>query len=76
MAKLGIGYAELSAAQPRLIFCSVSLDDPTFSLSEELSFKTAAGLLMGMGLGFEALIRAFFIILSGFGSALGGAAGA
>lgn len=55
---------------------SGDLDDPTFSLSEELTFKTAAGLLKGMGLGFEALIRAIFIILSGFGSALGGAAGA
>ena len=50
-----------------------NLDNPDFSLGEELSFKTAAGLLKGLGLGFEALIRAFFIIVHGFGSALGGA---
>jgi hypothetical protein len=43
------------------------LDNPDFSLGGELSFKTAAGMLKVLGLGFEALIRAFFILVHGFG---------
>lgn len=42
-----------------------NLDDPSFSLTEGLAFRTAAGLLKGLGLGFEALVRAFFIIVNG-----------
>jgi hypothetical protein len=46
------------------------LDNPAFSLSEGLGLRTGAALLQGLGLGFEGLIRAFFALVSGFGSAL------
>jgi hypothetical protein len=46
-----------------------NLDDPAFSLTEGLGLKTATGVLKALGLGFEALIRAFYILVSGFGAA-------
>lgn len=46
-----------------------NLDNPTFSLTEGLGLKTATGVLKALGLGFEALIRAFYILVSGFGGA-------
>jgi hypothetical protein len=45
------------------------LDNPAFSLSQGLGVKTATALLKAFGLGFEALIRAFYVLVSGFGSA-------
>lgn len=45
------------------------LDNPAFSLSQGLGLKTATALLKAFGLGFEALIRAFYVLVSGFGSA-------
>src|SRR5262249_14608037 len=46
-----------------------SLDNPAFSLSQGLGLKTATALLKAFGLGFEALIRAFYVLVSGLGSA-------
>ncbi len=46
-----------------------NLDNPAFSLTEGLGLKTATGVLKALGLGFEALIRAFYIPVSGFGGA-------
>ncbi|MDB5808619.1 MAG: hypothetical protein JWN94_741 [Betaproteobacteria bacterium] len=45
------------------------LDNPAFSLSEKLGLKTATALLKGLGVGFEGLVRAFFVLVSGLGSA-------
>jgi hypothetical protein len=47
-----------------------SLNDPTFSLSKGLGLRTGVAVLKGLGLGFEALVRAFFALVSGFGGAL------
>ena len=47
------------------------LDNPAFSLSQGLGLKTATALLKAFGLGFEALIRAFYVLVSGLGSAFG-----
>jgi hypothetical protein len=46
-----------------------NLDNPAFSLSEKLGLKTAAAMLKGLGLGIEGLVRAFFVLVSGLGSA-------
>ena len=43
-----------------------NLDNPAFSLTEGLGLRTGTALLKGLGLGFEALIRAFFILVRGF----------
>ncbi|HKU71486.1 MAG TPA: DUF748 domain-containing protein, partial [Burkholderiales bacterium] len=48
-----------------------NLDNPAFSLSQGLGLKTATALLKAFGLGFEALIRAFYVLVSGLGSAFG-----
>lgn len=45
------------------------LDNPAFSLSQGLGLRTAAALLKGLGLGFEGLVRAIFVLVSGLGSA-------
>ena len=45
------------------------LDNPAFSLTGSLGLRTATALLKGLGLGFEALIRAFFTLFGGFGMA-------
>jgi hypothetical protein len=45
------------------------LDNPDFSLSKGLGLEAALAILKGLGLGFEALIRAFFVMVSGFGAA-------
>lgn len=45
------------------------LDNPGFSLTEGLGLRTATALLKGLGLGFEGLVRAFFVLINGFGSA-------
>jgi len=51
------------------------LDNPAFSLSQSLALKTGFAFLQGLGLGFEGLIRAFYVIVHGFGSAFGSLAG-
>jgi hypothetical protein len=49
------------------------LDNPGFSLSEGLGLRTATALLKALGLGFEGLVRAFFALVTGFGSAFSSA---
>jgi hypothetical protein len=48
-----------------------NLDDPTFSLAGETALKTGVAVAKAFGMSFEGLIRAFFIIVNGLGSAFG-----
>jgi hypothetical protein len=52
------------------------LDDPTFSIAGKTALQTGIAVAKAFGLSFEGLVRAFFIIISGLGSAFGSAAGA
>jgi hypothetical protein len=47
-----------------------NLDNPNFSLSKGLGLRTGVAALKTLGLGFEALVRAFLALVTGLGPAL------
>jgi hypothetical protein len=51
------------------------LDDPTFSLAGAGGLKTGLALVKAVGLSFEGLVRALYLLVNGFGASLAAALG-